>query len=196
MNVPPSGNSRVSDARHFFRLSWQLAVVDFNLRNEGSYLGNVWYLLNPLLLFLILFLIFFDRVGGNIPSYPAYLIMGILPFTFFMRTTMDSTRAILGNNFIKSFSFKRETLVLSIVLKNLFSHLFEIAVFFLLLSFLGIPWYGIFVYLLVLLLLLVFVYGVSLFLAALTLHFVDMGNIWQFFTTLLWFATPIFYAIE
>lgn len=198
--VPPTPHTdpkRAStEVRAFFHLIWQLAVVEFNLRNEGSYLGNVWYLLNPVLLFLLLYLIFFDRLGGAIPSYPAYLILGILPFTFFVRTTMDSTKAIVGNSLIKSFSFKREALVLSIVLKNLFSHFFEVVVFFILLFFLGVPWYGIFIYLPLLFLLSVFVYGVGLFLSALTIYFADLENIWQFFTTLLWFVTPIFYAIE
>ena len=180
----------------FLRLSWRLAVVDFNLRNEGSRLSIVWYLLNPLLLFFIFFIIFFDRLGGSIPSYPAYLIMGILPFTFFVRTTMDSTRAILGNSFIKSLYFKRETLVVSVILKNIFSHAFEAFVFFSLLLFLGVPWYGIFIYVPILFFLSVFSYGVSLFLAALTIYFADLGNIWQFFLTLLWFGTPIFYAVE
>ena len=180
----------------FLRLSWRLAVVDFNLRNEGSRLGNVWYLLNPLFLFLVLFLICFDRLGGSIPSYPAYLILGILPFTFFVRTTMDSTRAILGNNLIKSIYFRREALVLSVILKNIFSHAFEVVVFFTLLFFLGVPWYGIFIYVPILFFLSLFSYGVSLFLAALTIYFADLGNIWQFSLTLLWFGTPIFYAVE
>jgi len=184
------------DTSDFLQLSWRLAIVDFNLRNEGSYLGNLWYLLNPLLLFLILLLVFFDRLGGSIDSYPEYLIMGILPFTFFVRTTMDATKAIIGNSVIKSLSFKREALVLSIVLKNLLSHIFEAGFFFIVLFFFNIPWYGIFAYLLVLFFLSVFAYGVSLVLAALTIYFADLGNIWQFFTTLLWFGTPIFYAIE
>ena len=180
----------------FINLSWRLAVVDFKLRNEGSYLGNLWYLLNPLLLFLILFLVFFDRLGSAIQSYPAYLIIGILMFNFFMRTTLDSTKAILESGFIKSFNFQREALVLSVVLKHLFSHLFEIVIFFIILIFLGIPFYGILFYLFVLVFLSLFIYGVSLFLSALTIYFVDLGNVWQFFITLVWFGTPIFYAIE
>jgi len=118
----------------FFGLSWQLAVVDFKLRNEGSYLGNLWYLLNPLLLFLILFLIFFDRIGSGIPSYPAYLIIGILMFNLFNRITLESTSIILSSGFIKSINFPREALVLSVVIKNFFSHVFEMIVFFIILN--------------------------------------------------------------
>lgn len=180
----------------FWRLSWKLAVVGFKLRNEGSYLGNAWYVLNPALLFLILFYIFFDRLGGAIPSYPAYLLIGILLYNFFLRTTTESVYAISESGFIKSINFPREALVCSVVIKNLFSHLFEAAVFFVFLFFLGIPLYGIALYILVLAFMSIFVYGVSLFLSAVAVYVVDMRNIWQFFTTLLWFATPIFYSID
>ncbi len=180
---------------HFLRLSWHLAIVDFNLKNERNYLGNLWYLLNPLFLFLVLFLIFADRLGGAIPSYPSYLVVGILMFNFFVKTTTESTGAILGNNVIKSFSFKKEALVLSVILRNIFSHIFEAIVFFVILLFLGVPWYGIFIYIPFLFFLTLFVYGVALFLSAVTVYFTDLGNIWQFFMTILWFGTPIFYAI-
>ncbi len=187
---------RWSDIQRFCQLSWRLAIVGFKLRNEGSYLGNFWYLINPALLFFILFFIFFDRLGGEIASYPAYLMIGILLFNFFLRTTTESTRVILDSGFIKSINFPREALVCSVVIRNILSHLFEASVFFVALFFLGIPLYGFLLYLLVLVFLSVFVYGVSLFLSAVAVYVVDMGNIWQFFTTLLWFATPIFYSIE
>lgn len=184
------------DFLRFWRLSWRLAVVGFKLRNEGSYLGNVWYVLNPALLFLILFYIFFDRLGGAIASYPAYLLLGILLYNFFLRTTNDAVSVISDSGFIKSIHFQREALVCSVVIKNLFSHLFEAVVFFVFLFFLGVPVYGILLYVLVLGFMAIFTYGVSLFLSAVAVYVVDIGNIWQFFTTLLWFATPIFYSID
>ena len=39
-------------------LSFQIAKVEFKLRNEGSYLGVLWYLLNPALMFVLLLAIF------------------------------------------------------------------------------------------------------------------------------------------
>ena len=41
-----------------------------------------------------------------------------------------------------------------------------------------------------------FIYGSSLLLAALTVYFVDLDNIWNFAVRIIWFGTPIFYAIE
>ncbi len=180
----------------FFGLSWRLAAVDFKLRNEGSYLGTLWYFLNPLLLFLTLNFVFAQRLGADIPDYPVYLLIGILLFNFFTRTTLDATQAVRESGFIKSFTFKREALVLSVVLKHLMAHIFESGLFFVVLLLLGLPLYSILIYFLILFFVAIFVFGCSLLLAALTMFFTDLANVWSFFTTLVWFATPIFYSIE
>lgn len=183
------------DVRHFFWLGWRLANVDFRLRNEGSYLGNVWYVINPLLLFGVFYFIFVERIGGTVENYPAYLIVGILMFNFFSRASLDMTRIIKDSGFIKSCNFPREALVLSIVLAHTFAHLFEVVVFFGLLWFMGIPLISVFYYGIILFLLILFIYGLGLFLSAVTMYIVDFGNAWQFLTLLLLFITPVFHVI-
>ena len=180
----------------FFRLGWRLALVDFKLRNEGSYLGNVWYVINPLLLFGVLYFVFVDRIVSEIENYPAYLIIGILMFNFFSRTTLELTGIIRESMLIKSFAFPRESLVLSVVIKHLLAHLFETVVFFALLTFLGISFLWVLLYVAIALLFAAFVYGVGLILSSVTVYLVDLGNVWQFFSFLLFFATPVFYVVE
>ncbi len=164
----------------------------------GSYLGILWYLLNPILTFGILYLIFADRLGGNVALYPAYLLLGIIMFNVFQSTTVEATKSILKeyHYLIKSIQFPRESLVLAIVLKNVFSHIFEIALFALLLIYMDISLIGLLAYVPILILLIAFIYGSSLLLAALTVYFVDLDNIWNFAVRIIWFGTPIFYAIE
>ena len=180
----------------FFRLGWRLAQVDFKLRNEGSYLGNVWYIINPLLLFGVLYFVFVDRIGSEVENYPAYLILGILMFNFFSRTTLELTGIIRESMLIKSFAFPRESLVLSVVLKHLLAHLFEVVVFFALLTLLGISFFWIIVYVVIALLFAAFLYGTGLILSSVTVYLVDLGNVWQFFSFLLFFATPVFYVVK
>lgn len=177
-------------------LSYRLAVADFKLRNEGSYLGLLWYFLHPLFMFLVLYVVFVERLGSGIDNYAVYLLIGVLLFNFFTRTTLDAAHIVRSSTFIKSFRFDRQALVLATVLKHLFAHCFEILLFFSALIFLGVPVYALFLYVPWLLLLTVFVYGCSLVLATATVFFSDLANVWSFFTTLLWFATPIFYELE
>src|SRR4030043_292518 len=104
-------------------LSLSLAKFKFKLRNEGSYLGIIWYLLSPLFFFTLLFFIFNERIGSNIQNYPLYLLIGIIMFNFFQSVTSEAATIILTNRgLIKSIKFPRESLVLSNLLRALFSH--------------------------------------------------------------------------
>lgn len=182
--------------KHFFRLSWILAKMKFKLKNEGSYLGVLWYLLNPLLTFLLLFFIFHDRLGREIEKYPLYLFLGIIMFNFFQQVTSESSWAIKENaGLIKSIAFPREALIGAIVINNLFSHLIELVVFLAIaIIFKGLA-VGVIFYFILLLFFCIFNFGVGLFLASISAYFTDLQNIWSFFVRLLWFGTPIFYII-
>ncbi len=197
--IQSTGNmpKRIPPLKILLNLSLQLAQSEFKLRNEGSYLGILWYLLNPILTFALLYLIFSDRLGNTIPYYPLYLLLGIIMFNLFQSTTLESTRSIIQEHhlLIKSIRFPRQALIVSILLKNLFSHLFEILLFMILMLFLHLPILTMLSYLCVMLFFLAFILGVSLALSSLTVFFVDLDNIWNFAVRLVWFGTPIFYAI-
>lgn len=189
--------TKIQSLNRFWSLTLSLAIAEFKLKNEGSYLGILWYLLNPLLMFALLFFIFADRLGARIDNYPVYLLIGIIMFNFFQQITTESTKIIIDNsNLIKSIAFPREILISSIVLKTIFSHIFEVAAFLVFLIILGTSITGLVLYPLILFFFCLFVYGFSLILSALTVYFIDLDNIWLFVVRLLWFATPIFYAIE
>ncbi len=189
---------KIDKLKNFLGLSLSLARAGFKLRNEGSYLGTFWYLLNPLLMFGLLLLIFSNRLGNNISNYPLYLLLGIIMFNFFKQITVESTRIIVReyDGTIKSINFPREAIVAGVVLKNIFSHLFEILLIIILLLIFKISLIGIIFYVLILVFFCFFVFGFSLILSSLTVYFVDLDNIWNFVVRLLWFGTPIFYAIE
>lgn len=59
-----------SEMRHVFQLSFSLAQVRFKLRNEGSFVGFFWYLLEPLMSFVILLLCGHALRQSAIPLYP------------------------------------------------------------------------------------------------------------------------------
>lgn len=180
-----------------FHLAFQLAKVEFKLRNEGSYLGILWYLINPILFFSVLFLIFFDRLGQSIPQYPLYLFLGIIMFNFFQTTTTEVMTKLWGNReLIISIPFPKQVLIASNVMTYIFSHLFELFLFVLLLIFFKIPIYNILFYLPILFFLILFTYGSCLILSSISVYIMDLKNIWLFLIRLIWIGTPIFYAIE
>lgn len=183
--------------RSVLGLSLSLAKANFKVRNEGSYLGILWYLLNPLLMFILLFFIFYDRIGTSITKYPLYLFLGIIMFNFFQNTTTEATKSIEEyKSIIKSINFPKEALIGGIVLRGLFSHFFEILLFFIIALFFEVSFLNIFYYLIILFFMSIFVFGISLIFSAISVYFTDFENIWIFASRILWFLTPIFYAIE
>lgn len=184
--------------RKSFELAFQLAKAEFKIKNEGSYLGILWYLLNPILTFLILYLVFSNRLGETISSYPLYLLFGVTMFNLFQGTTIEASRSLLRefHYLIKSIQFPRESLIFAIVLRNIFSHGFEIALILIIMLYFHAHAWSLIWYLPILALLAGFLYGTSLLVSALTVYFADLDNIWNFATRIVWFGTPIFYAIE
>ncbi|MAF14005.1 MAG: hypothetical protein CMI53_03885 [Parcubacteria group bacterium] len=190
-------NQNYLKLKRSFSLSFQLAKANFKVKNEGSYLGVLWYILNPLLMFGLLLFLFSVSLGSDIPDYPLYLLVGIIILNFFQKTTIEATKIIQNNSHIfKSIKIPLEVLVASNILTFLFSHIFEIIILIVFLIIFNVSIYGIIFYPLILLLLYFFVFGASLLLSALAVYFADFKNIWPFTSTLIWFGTPIFYNIE
>ena len=175
-------------------LSLSLAKAGFKLRNEGSYIGVFWYLLEPLIIFSIFFTIR-NIVGIGIENYAAYLLLGLIMFNFFRKTTSESIRAITNNaGLIKSIKLNKEVFIVSAVIKSIFSHFFEIILFIAVLFFSGVQIVNILFYPLIFTFFCMFVLGISFIVCTIGTYLVDFGNIWNIFMRILWFATPIFYS--
>lgn len=173
-----------------------MAKTNFKLKNEGTFLGILWYLITPLITFLLLLGIFEDRLGQNIPNYPLYLLLGILIFNYVNRIASESIRLLKQNNeIIKSINFRKEALVINVLFTNLFMHFFEIIILILFLIFFKISIISMILYPLILFIISTFALGLGLFLSSIEIYFVDLKNLWGFFSKAIWFLTPIFYTI-
>lgn len=178
-------------------LAIQLAKANFKLKNEGSFLGIFWYLLEPFLLFLIIVGIRSFFGGGSIENYPLYLLLGLVMYNFFSVTTGTTTGVITSSsNFIKSIKINHESLIISRVLEGIYSHFFEIILFAGFMIFFKVSLIWILVYPIIIGFFIIFVLGISFILATLGVYIVDMNNAWRVITRLLFFLTPIFYLVE
>jgi len=178
-------------------LSFQLAKANFKLKNEGSYLGYLWYLLEPLATFIIFILIRGVIRGGKSPNYGLYLIIGLVVFNFFRNITTSSAISILKNRgFIKTTNIQKEVFVISDILQATFSHIIEIFVLIIFLLIFNIPIVRTFFYIFIFMIYLIFNTGLAFLLATIGIYISDLSNIWKILARLLWFATPIFYTVK
>ena len=110
--------------RDLFRYRQLIAVLtarDLKARYRGSVLGFFWSLANPLLLlavYTLVFTRFFPRPG--VDAYPLFLFVGILTWTFFAGSVLESTSAISSNaGLVKKVMFPAEALPLVVVASHL-----------------------------------------------------------------------------
>src|SRR3990167_10200982 len=109
----------------------ELVRTDFKLRYQGSALGYAWSLLQPLLMFLILYIVFvkFLKLGKGIPHYPVYLLLGIVIWSFFNDMTNQSLTSIVSRgSLIRKIRIPRWIIILSASVSALINLLLNLIV--------------------------------------------------------------------
>lgn len=185
--------------RKILRLSISFAIVDFKLRNERSSLGLLWYLLEPVISFIILLSLGKMLVVHKIPYYPVYLFCGLIIFNFFGLVTSVSAQAIPSRaGFIKSMIIPKEPFIISSLIYFIPSHFFETVILILLALYahLNVCLQGLCIYLFIFLFFCIFTLGCAFILSTIGVYIRDLPKIWAILTRLWWVATPLFYTIE
>jgi len=182
----------------YFGLLREMADTEFKLRDQGTFLGFLWTLLYPALMFAVLYVVFVKWMGHLVPNYGAYLLIGLLFWNFFQKSTSSSLTSLVRRySIIRNFKFPREIIVFSTVAAVLYSFLLEICVLLLFLPFIGvaprISWLLLpgLVGAIVLL-----SSGVSLFLPILAAEYRDLERIWEVLTMTMFYITPVFYPMH
>jgi ABC-type polysaccharide/polyol phosphate export permease len=74
----------------------ELAVSDFRLKYFNSLLGYGWSMLSPLLMLGAYYFVFRFVLGAASPGYLAYLLVGLVYWTFFQDCTFSGMTALAG----------------------------------------------------------------------------------------------------
>ncbi len=162
---------------------------------KGSFLGVLWSFLNPLLQVLVYAIVFPYIMRIKTENYLQYLIVGIIPWTFFTTVlTQGMITVRINAGIIKKVYFPREILPISVALSGLVNFFISclIILLFCIIGGLGVSWH--------LVLLPVFAIiqffltlGIVLALSAINIYIKDVEYIVQFIINMLFYATPILY---
>ena len=178
----------------------ELIVTDFKLRYQGSALGYLWSLLKPLFLFAILYTVFglFLKIGGDVPHFPVYLLLGIVLWGFFTEATAQGLSAIVDRgDLIRKISFPTYIIIVSATVSALINLGLNLLVvfFFMWLNGVDLTWH---VFLLPLLILELYILALALsfFLSAFYVKFRDISYLWEVIIQGAFYATPILYPIS
>lgn len=179
-------------------------LLKSNVRKEirgkykGSFLGVLWSFVNPLLMTLVYAIVFPFLLRNSQPHYTTFIVIAILPWTWFTNTLAQGTNTILVNGgIIKKVYFPRAILPISIVTSGLVNFLISciIILIFLLCSGIG---YSINILFLPIIVLIQYILqlGIILITSSIDVYIRDAEYIINFFVSLLFYATPVLYSFD
>lgn len=178
----------------------ELVRTDFKLRYQASALGYLWSILNPLLLFTILYIVFdkFLGIGKGIEHYPVYLLLGIILWRFFTEATNNGLKAIVQRgSLIRKINFPKYIIVISGTISSFINLGINLLVvlLFILLNGVNLSWSSLLIFPLIIELY-VFSLALAFFLSAVNVKLRDIGYLWDVFLQAAFYATPIIYPIS
>lgn len=185
--------------RRFFDLLWLMSVTEFKRVYFGTVLGYLWSLIRPLMLFGVLLFVFTKifRVGADLPYYPVLLLLGIVLFTFFQETTVNSVTSVVGQEgIVRKTQFPRLVIPLATVLTSVYNLGLNLIVVFVFILAWGVePAWTWLLFPFALALLFVFTAAISMALSVLYVRFRDVAIIWAVMAQVLFYATPVLYPL-
>ena len=178
----------------------ELVKTDFQLRYQGSFLGMVWSVLKPLMLFAVMYVVFvkFLEFSDGTPTFPISLLCGTCLWSFFSESTSMGMRAIVDRgDLLRKIHFPNYIIVASTTMGSMISLGINLVV--------GIL-FGFFAHahytwrILLVPLSIIQLYclglGVALLLGSLYVYFRDVAHIWEVVLQAMFYATPIIYPIS
>ena len=188
----------MSGLRLYLEQLWALTRSEFKLREQSTILGFAWTLLQPLLMFLVLYGLFTKWMGNHTSDYASYLVIGIVQYGFFNNgSTVGLTSLGRRRGLLLNFRIPRDLVVLSSILSVAISYLFETAIVLAFMLASGIKPHAAWALLPLLLTVhLVLVAGLGFWLAVPAAMYPDCERIWSILMTAGFFLTPIFYTLD
>lgn len=186
-----------SQMKKNFSLVFHFSILNIKMRYQSSYLGILWSAIEPLLYFIVLYVVFTSiRVRSD--DFAIYLITGVLLFHIFVRGTSAGVGSLTSNAGLLN-ALKINKMFFPIVTTTATALLafVDLGIFFgLMPPFNFVPTWTIFLIPIPIFLLFVLILGISYLLSILNVFARDVQVIWGIFSHTLIFFCPIFWKMD
>jgi ABC-type polysaccharide/polyol phosphate export permease len=134
----------------------------------------------------------------NIPHYAIFLLSVLLPWTFFAQSLSYAVESIVGNgDLIKKIAVTKAVFPVAAVVSNMINLLLSMIPLVLIVLAMRHPFYWTWLFLPVpLIALTIFTLGATFFFATANVYYRDVAHIIQVLLNVLFYLTPIIYAID
>jgi ABC-2 type transport system permease protein len=172
----------------------QLVRRDIVTRYKRSALGIAWTMLNPLGMMLVL-TVAFSQVFQATHAYGAYLLIGIVAWTFFSQTTVAAMRNMVwGGSLIQRIYIPKTVFAVSAIGTGLVNLLLSMVPLAIVIVATGLPLRPTVLLLpMAFILLACFALGVGLLLSTMAAYFPDVAEMYEIALQAWFYLTPIIY---
>lgn len=179
-------------------LIWHLVLSDLKKNTARTYMGYLWWIIDPILymgIFYLLIEVILQRGG---PHYSAFLFVALIPLKWTISCLVDATTAISARaRIIQQVDVPKIVFTVVRFIVNTMKFLISVVVMFIFLWFYGIPFSSLFIYYPVI----VVMHGLFLFsgmiiFAHIGVYFKDVKNLMQYATRILFYLSPVMFSIE
>nr|WP_281363766.1 ABC transporter permease [Nocardioides daedukensis] len=185
------------ERRHF---AVKLASSKSYARNQGSYLGQVWAVLNPVMWAAVYFLVFgiMLNTSRGVDNFIGFLVTGVFIFHFMSACISAGSKSITSNQgVITSLQFPRALLPIATVLSELFTLLPALLVLLVIVPFTGEPITATMLLMpLAVLFAWLFGTGIAFICARLVVQFRDIKQLIPFVLRALMYTSGVFFSID
>jgi ABC-2 type transport system permease protein len=180
---------------------WLLAKIEFKLRYYENQLGLFWALLKPVMDVSIYYVVFKTILKTDVPHFASYMFIGLILFNFFVESTTGTIQILNTKKYLYEYSnMNKLEIYVSTLLSNSIGFFFNLVMFTIVYNTLETDMGGLSLQNLWMLPLFLNLYilslALSLILSCIYIIAKDITQIWQVFTSLLFFLSPIFYKLS
>ena len=181
------------------RLIRYLVQADIRKKGADTLLGNLWWVLDPLLqmaVYVVLVSVVFDRGG---PDYPLFIFAAIMPWKWFQSTVQDAITAVTGaDRLIRQIQFPKLVLPVASACAGVVNFAFGLIPLAALILLLYRDRLSAAVLLIPIIAVVQFAFNlaVAVGLAAINVFYRDVGNLSRHALRLWFYLSPGLYAVE
>jgi ABC-type polysaccharide/polyol phosphate export permease len=191
-----SARMELQEIFRYRNLVLQFIRRDILTRYKRSFLGIAWTMLTPLGTMLVLTIVFSRAFGVTEKGYAAYVLSGLMAWTFFAQTTNAATvNLIWGGTLLNRIYVPRTAFAVSAVGTGLVNLTLSLIPLLLVILITGVPITWAILFLPVpMLLLALFSLGVGLLLSAIAIYFADVAEMYQVILTAWLYLSPVIWT--
>jgi ABC-2 type transport system permease protein len=180
---------------------WLLAKIEFKLRYYENKLGLLWALIKPLMDIAIYYIVFQLILKQNIPAFASFLFIGLILWNFFLESTTGTIQILNTKKYLYEYSnMNKMEIYISTLLSNSIGFFFNFIMFLIFYNFLEKDSLGTTIMALWIIPIFINVFilslAVSLILSNIYIVAKDISQIWQVFTSFLFFLSPVIYKLS